>query len=235
MRFNSLKVKMLFCFILLIFSVFAIDDIFTKEFYSKGTEVIYTTTSITQQNPYCLMGLVGFCEFEEITVTRFIKNNKLFSPFPKDIDIIQRNTEQYSMYTYEDYRLINYLTEEELKSSKNMTTFEDIYLKTIEISYSKHLNCKESASLFKMLYINSQLRDTDKNYTLLKIYTYDNAYIAHRFNALKNENGYYILDPLSCTAGSFEYCIYSHTRRFYDDPTSILYRGKVYRVEEYIR
>jgi hypothetical protein len=52
-------------------------------------------------------------------------------------------------------------------------------------------------------------------------------------NALRNENGYYILDPLLCTAGTFEYCVYSHTRRFYDDPTSVAYRGKVYRIEQY--
>jgi len=230
---NNLKI--LFCFILLFSSIYAIDDIFTKEFYSKGTEMIYSTTRIVEQNPYCLMGLMGYCNLEEVKVVQYIRNQKLYLPFPKEALEIKRGIGQYSLYSYEDYVLMNYLSDADLKSSKDMNSIEEIYLKTIEVSYKEHLNCKESASLFKILYLNSQLINHKQNYTLLKIYTYDNVYTAHRFNALKNENGYYILDPLSCTVGSFEYCVYSHTRRFYDDPSSILYRGKVYRVEEYIR
>lgn len=228
-------IKTIFCFILLLSSIFAIDDIFTKEFYSKGTEIVYSTIRIVEQNPYCLMGLMSYCQFEEVRVVRYIQNYKLFFPFPKEANTIKRSLEQFNIYSYEDYTLMNYLENEDLKASKDMNNIEDIYFKTIEISYREQLNCKESASLFKILYLNSQLVNYKQNYTLLKIFTYDNEYTAHRFNALKNENGYYILDPLSCTAGSFEYCVYSHTRRFYDDPSSILYRGKVYRVEEYTR
>lgn len=228
-------IKTIFCFILLLSSIFAIDDIFTKEFYSKGTEIVYSTIRIVEQNPYCLMGLMSYCQFEEVRVVRYIQNYKLFFPFPKEANTIKRSLEQFNIYSYEDYTLMNYLENEDLKASKDMNNIEDIYFKTIEISYREQLNCKESASLFKILYLNSQLANYKQNYTLLKIFTYDNEYTAHRFNALKNENGYYILDPLSCTAGSFEYCVYSHTRRFYDDPSSILYRGKVYRVEEYTR
>ena len=230
-----LCIKTIFCFILLLSSIFAIDDIFTKEFYSKGTEIVYSTIRIVEQNPYCLMGLMSYCQFEEVRVVRYIQNYKLFFPFPKEANTIKRSLEQFNIYSYEDYTLMNYLENEDLKASKDMNNIEDIYFKTIEISYREQLNCKESASLFKILYLNSQLANYKQNYTLLKIFTYDNEYTAHRFNALKNENGYYILDPLSCTAGSFEYCVYSHTRRFYDDPSSILYRGKVYRVEEYTR
>lgn len=224
----------IFIFLLLSVMIFAADDIFTKAFYPKGTEITYTTTRITEQNPYCLMGLMKYCEFEEVQITRYLENNKLYYPFPKEIDSIFRNTPENSLYDAEDYRLMNYLTKADLDSSRNISTIENVYFKTIEISFREHLNCKESSSLFKILYLKSQLRNSKQNYTLLKIFTYDNVYTAHRFNALRNENGYYILDPLSCTAGSFNYCVYSHTRRFYDDPTSVLYRGRVYRVEEYI-
>ncbi|MFA5383000.1 MAG: hypothetical protein WC356_07570 [Candidatus Micrarchaeia archaeon] len=232
MEIRKLLKKQIFILLLLSVFIFASDDIFTKAFYPTYTEVIYTTTSLIEQNPYCLMGFVHYCNFEEVKIIRHIENFKLFNPFPKEVDFINLNNSR--LYSAEDYRIINKISKEELYSSKEMNRIEDIYYKTIEISFRDHINCKESASLFKILYLNSKIKDIKQNYTLLKIYTYDNAYTAHRFNALKNENGYYILDPLSCTAGSFDYCVYSHTRRFYDDPSSILYRGRVYRVEEYI-
>ena len=60
---KSKLVRLFLCFILLFSLVNAVDEIFTKEFYSKGTEITYTTFSITEQNPYCLMGLIKYCEF----------------------------------------------------------------------------------------------------------------------------------------------------------------------------
>lgn len=207
------------------------DEIFTKAFYPKGRNITYTTTRIVEQNPYCLIGLTKYCEFEEVTVVRFFENKKLYDPFPAAADLIE-----IKGYDREDTALISFLGEQEVTAYPNLSTIEEVYFKTMEITYANSLNCKESASLFKILYLNSKLpteSNKTQNYSLLKIFTYDNVYTAHRFNALKNENGYYILDPLLCTAGSFEYCVYSHTRRFYDDPTSVAYRGRVYKIEKY--
>ncbi|MCD6279805.1 hypothetical protein J7J26_03485 [Candidatus Micrarchaeota archaeon] len=214
-------------------------SIFDVSIIPKEIEYIITSSSIKEQNPFCLQGFVQYCDRTDVQKKEVIYNRYVMEPFNRNIKqtYYGKGLDLEDIYTMKTYDLNNVES-----CSRNQTSILGIYTCVKSFVHEKHLNCRAAASAFKIALINSDYyknlkigeRNRNESVEIYKAFFYDRGVISHRFLLLKNRNGYYVLDPQQCNSKSNEYCIFLHTKYFYDVPNAINYRGNVYKIERII-
>jgi len=175
------------------------------------------------------MGFVKYCTrtFENVTITT--PDSFVFNPFE---NITYKQPEGYDS---EEQSLFYYYDNERLKRFDNCTKGKGIYgIYSCVMNISPH-HCLDSTGLF----IHGLITVKPKvNWTIYKAYSKINKFSYHRFLLLKNDNGYYVIDPYSCmktkNESFIDACIYKHTREFYTGNSSILYKDKVYTIRQVV-
>lgn len=224
--------KLIFLFILFVCLSYSLDEVFSKPLYVTGHNLEYQVKTRTSQNTMCMLGFFSKCKYESVNVTKHVPNQMLFEPF-KGNNI--KELYNYGVYDVEDWYAMSHYNLTELKAcSRNSTEIKQIYDCVTEFNLQTDCNCMVSSSAFKIAYYNSKMFwQGNKTYSLIKVYAQDSK-STHRFSMLVNSNGYYVLDPLSCTLNDFDECVSLHTRIFYQDESSPTYRSKIIKIQHYV-
>jgi len=219
-------------------------SIFDVPIVPKYVELVLSEDWIKEQNPLCLQGFVQYCIKEETQKKITVENRYVMEPFRNDVKVSYtgRGLDEEDVYTLRRYDL------HEVKScSKNQSSIMGVYACVKSFVRKNNLNCRVATSVFKIALLSSDYYDDLSNcfssncsddgadrVEIYKAFFYDGGIMSHRFLLLKNNNGYYVLDPQQCTSRSDDYCVFIHTKYFYDVPSSINYRGNVYRIDRII-
>jgi len=215
-----------------------LPGIFNTSIIPKSYEALVSTVNI-KPNSLCIQGFVQYCERTVTTNTTTVYNTYVSEPFNDDIAVQNygEDMDPEDIYTSGGYNLTGLLS-----ATSNETDLIQVYKSTKDFVRSNGMHCRASASAFKLALLNSQFykdlrkspTDPDNPIHIYKAFYYDGGVYSHRFLLLEDKNGYYVLDPLQCEGLVDEFCIYQHTKYFYDVPGSINYRGEVYRLERII-
>jgi len=237
--------------------------IFDKPIIPLRFEKVIVDKSIGASNPLCALGFVQYCDLVETERRIMIENRYVLEPFDDSIRISHTgsNLDSEDIYTVNSYNL-----SELMRCSQDKEDLLAVYSCAWEFIHTHDLNCRASASAFKLAILNSEYyknivressADIQSNFSgptiprkpgqeglgqeeskpfveLYKAFYYDGDIISHRFILLKNENGYYVLDPQQCNSQSLDYCIFLHTKYFYDVKKAINYRGNVYKIDRIV-
>lgn len=223
-----------FIVLFLMVSVYAqLDLLFLNSFFPGSREEITKTinTISPDSNPLCMAGFTQFCSYENKTVVEVKVNKTVYYPFEwRDVE---RNEEGWKHDSDDEYTMAAYNLSGLMECSKNASSIKDIYRCTQEFNREVNGSCLTSTSAFKLAFLNSPLPKENGSYELMKVFIRDEkTYNAHRYITLRNENGYYILDPFWCHGDDIDRCIHSHTMMFYKNEESPNYRGFVYGIAE---
>jgi len=218
----------------LIVSVYAqLDSLFLNSFFPGSREETNKTveTISPDSNPLCMAGFTQYCSYENKTVVEVKINQTVYYPF--ELKSIEKDERGWEYDSDDIYTMATYDLSSLMECSKNASDIKDVYRCTQEFNREANGTCLTSTSAFKLAFLNSPLPEENDSYKLLKVFVYDEkTYNAHRYIALKNGNGYYILDPFWCHGDDIDRCIHSHTLLFYNDAESPNYRGVVYKTAE---
>lgn len=204
--------------------------IFDMPIIPKEINITVVEKNITP-TPLCVLGFTQFCNITYVNHTITIKNDYVDHPFTDKVRVVNGwldIEDLYTMYTLN-------LTPLYICSSKSSDLL-GVYSCSKQYIHEHRLNCRLAASVMKLALLHSHSYKNLKGSGIhvYKAFSYDGNVTSHRFLLLKNENGYYVLDPQQCNSISDEYCIYIHTKGFYDIPSSINYRKHVYLLERII-
>ncbi len=217
-----------------------LEEFFLNALYPEAKKEVDVNINVISQesHPLCFNGFTQFCEYEQKTKTEVRRNGTIFFPFAGK-RVLSLNHGRY--YDRDDWHLVENFDTSELEAcGRNATNISQIYRCTIEFNEEIDEmggNCRTSTSAFKLAYLVSELARekevSNSTWELSKVYVLDNErYNAHRFVTLRNEHGYYVLDPLWCmNENDIEGCIENATDRFYNEAGGVNYRGYVYKVD----
>jgi len=239
---KALPVLAAFVVLLLCASSYAqLENLFLNSIYPNSTlkkEVTSTVTVVSSSSsPLCNSGMVQFCKYEKKNVTEVYINRTIFSPYADQEVVKLTNLDKYD--GDDKYTLATYDTTELEACGASAKSITDVFACAVQFNKeteNKSGNCRTSTSAFKIAFLKSPLyktvkgNSTDENFTLKKVYVWDPIkFNAHRFITLENNNGVYVLDALWCKSGNMTDCIKQATKRFYEDKSSVNYRGIVYK------
>ncbi|VVB65322.1 Uncharacterised protein [Candidatus Gugararchaeum adminiculabundum] len=183
-------------------------------------------------NPLCFQGFSAFCKFTEKTEIVKKLNSSITCPF---LNQTVEKLDYGCKYDEDDLdTLAHYDTRALKECGWKAESIGDVFQCSQEFNRQSNGTCKSSTSAFKIAYCSSALAGEKKNATSFeveKIFVSGADYNRHRFIAVKNVNGYYVLDPLWCQKGTLEECVKKDTSSFYFDQQSPNYKGFVYKTE----
>lgn len=239
MKYNHTIKVLLFILLFSVFNLICVANasIFEVQIVPKSIDIAITETAIKGQNPLCLQGFVQYCVKEETQKKVTVENRYVMEPFNDELksSYSGRSLDSEDLYTMGTYDLSRVRL-----CSRNRTDIMDVYSCVKSFVHEKNLNCRAAASTFKIAllesayYKNIQKNNSNKTIEIYKAFFYDGGIVSHRFILLKNDNGYYVLDPQQCNSKSNDYCVFLHTKYFYDVPDAINYRGHVYRIAQIV-
>ena len=230
--FDKTLYTILSVLLLLAMPVMAADSIFANALYEKpAVEKRLETVIVAGGNALCAQGMIAYCQTETVEVEEVVGTPVLYYPFQGHETAYLYSGSQYDsddVYTETYYNTTNLKV-----CAANASTITDIYTCVQEFNREQPGSCLTSTSAFKIAYLNSPLYGQPHSYELSKVFVSGPNYNAHRYVVLKNENGYYVLDPLWCRGNNTDFCITTHTKMFYDNEKAINYRGIVFKVDRF--
>jgi len=225
--------KTYFLLILFLFVYLSFSSMFDEPIFNKYKNHTVEVVKVDRSDFRCRLGFIKYCTrtIENVTITKL--DSFVFNPF----DNI--TYKQPGGYDEEEQSLFYYYDQERLERFDDCITgaeggsIYDIYSCVMNIS---PYHCLDSTGLFIRGLLSSK---PVVNGTIYKAYSKLNKYSYHRFLLLRNSNGYYVIDPYLCMVNNnnetyINDCIYKHTREFYTDNQSILYKGNMYALREIV-
>ncbi|MEM4389757.1 MAG: hypothetical protein QXG98_03760 [Candidatus Micrarchaeia archaeon] len=209
-------------------------SVFDAPILGEFVEVVKTTSVIAAGNALlCSSGRLDACEMRSVNTSERVGNDTVFYPFRgRDIEELASGCErdEDDEYTIAHYNLTNLYA-----CAAGARDVVDIFVCAIKFNRENGGMCLSSTSAFKLAYCASSLSRQEQPFKLYKAFVAD-GFNAHRFILLRNDNGFYSLDPLWCPSESregIERCVEFSSRNFYDNPKAQNYRGIVKKIDRF--
>lgn len=209
-------------------------SVFDTPVLGEFAEVVKTTSVIATGNALlCTSGRLDACGVQSVSVSEKVGNDTVFYPF-RDRFLEELET-GCARDADDEYTIANYNLTTLYACAANARDIKDIFICSIKFNKENGGMCLSSTSAFKLAYCASGLARQEQPFRLYKAFVAD-GYNAHRFILLRNENGFYSLDPLWCpseSAEGVEKCIAFSSKSFYDNPEAKNYRGIVEKIDRF--